>query len=185
MRRWLTCTRIGLTRNLVVAYVSALRVTSRSRIAVRFVAPARHTAASISGDGKAEDRVSSAPRLDPLAVQEAWNAGIVVVVAAGNDGRNNSAGTNGYATIDAPGNSPYAITVGAMKHVGHACARRRTPSYSSKGPTLFDHVVKPDLVAPGNRIKFGGVLHRSVPRNHLSPKQRSAVDVPGRWRERN
>jgi serine protease AprX len=25
-------------------------------------------------------------------------------------------------------------------------------SYSSKGPTRFDHVVKPDLVAPGNRI---------------------------------
>ena len=25
-------------------------------------------------------------------------------------------------------------------------------SYSSKGPTLLDHVVKPDLVAPGNGI---------------------------------
>src|SRR5262249_11801648 len=25
-------------------------------------------------------------------------------------------------------------------------------SYSSKGPTLLDHVVKPDLVAPGNRV---------------------------------
>ena len=25
-------------------------------------------------------------------------------------------------------------------------------SYSSKGPTLIDHVVKPDLVAPGNLI---------------------------------
>ena len=25
-------------------------------------------------------------------------------------------------------------------------------SYSSKGPTLFDDVVKPDLVAPGNRL---------------------------------
>ena len=23
-------------------------------------------------------------------------------------------------------------------------------SYSSKGPTLLDHIVKPDLVAPGN-----------------------------------
>ena len=24
-------------------------------------------------------------------------------------------------------------------------------SYSSKGPTLLDHIVKPDLVGPGNR----------------------------------
>ena len=25
-------------------------------------------------------------------------------------------------------------------------------SYSSKGPTLLDHVVKPDIVAPGNNV---------------------------------
>src|SRR5882672_1823592 len=25
-------------------------------------------------------------------------------------------------------------------------------SYSSKGPTSFDHIVKPDLVAPGNKV---------------------------------
>jgi serine protease AprX len=25
-------------------------------------------------------------------------------------------------------------------------------SYSSKGPTLFDHIVKPDIVAPGNHV---------------------------------
>ena len=52
---------------------------------------------------------------DPLcqAVERAWNAGIVVVVSAGNYGRNNSAGTNGYGTITAPGNDPYVITVGA------------------------------------------------------------------------
>jgi serine protease AprX len=25
-------------------------------------------------------------------------------------------------------------------------------SYSSKGPTLYDHVIKPDLVAPGNQV---------------------------------
>ncbi len=42
-------------------------------------------------------------KVDPLcqAVEAAWNAGIVVVVAAGNDGRDNSWGTNGYGTITA------------------------------------------------------------------------------------
>jgi serine protease AprX len=91
---------------------------------------------------------------DPLcqAVESAWKAGIVVVVAAGNDGRNNNAGTNGYGTINAPGNDPYAITVGAMKPMG---TPTRTDdliaSYGSKGPTLFDQVVKPDIVAPGNQ----------------------------------
>jgi serine protease AprX len=92
-------------------------------------------------------------RLDPLcqAVEAAWKAGIVVVVAAGNEGRNDSAGTDGYGTIAAPGNDPYAITVGAMKPMGTATrADDLVASYSSKGPTLFDHIVKPDLVAPGN-----------------------------------
>ena len=53
-------------------------------------------------------------RLDPVcaAVTAAWKQGIVVVVAAGNLGR------NGYATITSPGNDPYAITVGAMKTEG-------------------------------------------------------------------
>src|SRR5713226_8693266 len=93
--------------------------------------------------------------LDPLcqAVEQAWKAGIVVVVAAGNYGRDNSSGNNGYGTITVPGNDPYVITVGAMKTMG-------TPSrtddliatYSSKGPTMLDHVVKPDLVAPGNLV---------------------------------
>jgi serine protease AprX len=92
-------------------------------------------------------------KLDPLcqAVEKAWQNGIVVVVAAGNYGR--YVPTDGYATISAPGNDPYVITVGAMKPMG-------TPnrnddliaSYSSKGPTLIDHIVKPDLVAPGNLL---------------------------------
>ena len=58
--------------------------------------------------------------MDPLcmAVQQAWQSGIVVVVAAGNDGRDNSQGTNGYGTITSPGNSPYVITVGAMNTEG-------------------------------------------------------------------
>ena len=93
--------------------------------------------------------------LDPLcqAVEKAWNAGIVVVVAAGNDGRNQTQGTNGYATITAPGNDPRVITVGAMKTMGTLSrSDDLVASYSSKGPTLLDHVVKPDIVAPGNRI---------------------------------
>jgi serine protease AprX len=92
---------------------------------------------------------------DPLcqAVEAAWQAGIVVVVAAGNDGRDNSQGTEGYGTITAPGNDPYVITVGAIKTEG---TPTRTDdliaSYSSKGPTMIDHVVKPDIVAPGNQV---------------------------------
>ena len=93
--------------------------------------------------------------LDPLcqAVEAAWKAGIVVVVAAGNSGRDNSLGTHGYGTINSPGSDPYVITVGATNTKGTPQLWDDTvASYSSKGPTLIDHVAKPDLVAPGNAI---------------------------------
>src|SRR3984893_15116553 len=99
--------------------------------------------------------VTASYQNDPLcqAVQRAWEAGMVVVVAAGNNGRDNSQGTNGYGTITAPGNSPYVITVGAMNTLGTLTSTDdKITSYSSKGPTAIDHVVKPDLVAPGNHI---------------------------------
>ena len=92
-------------------------------------------------------------KLDPLcqAVERAWKNGIVVVVAAGNNGRYQA--TNGYGTVTSPGNDPYVLTVGAMKPMG---TPQRTDdliaSYSSKGPTVVDAVVKPDLVAPGNLL---------------------------------
>ncbi len=92
---------------------------------------------------------------DPLcqAVEAAWSAGIVVVVAAGNDGRDNSQGTMGYGTITAPGNDPRVITVGAMNSMGTTTRNDDImTSYSSKGPTLFDQYVKPDIMAPGNQI---------------------------------
>lgn len=99
--------------------------------------------------------VTESYRQDPLcqAVEAAWKAGIVVVVAAGNDGRDDSVGENGYGTINTPGNDPYVITVGAMKTMDtYTRADDQIGSYSSKGPTLYDNVVKPDLVAPGNHI---------------------------------
>ena len=92
---------------------------------------------------------------DPLcqAVEAAWKAGIVVVAAAGNDGRDNSVGNNGYGTIESPGNDPYIITVGAMKAMGtYPRTDDLVASYSSKGPSAIDHIVKPDIVAPGNHV---------------------------------
>ncbi len=100
---------------------------------------------------------------DPLclACEAAWKTGLAVVVAAGNDGRLNStqsAGANNdgygtaYATITVPGNDPYVITVGAMKQVDSMRADDTIASYSSRGPSRLDFIVKPDIVAPGNMV---------------------------------
>ena len=91
---------------------------------------------------------------DPLceAVARAVGAGIVVVASAGNDGR----AANGapiLGGITSPGNSPFAITVGALNTWGTTDRSDDTVTdYSSRGPTKFDLAVKPDLAAPGNRI---------------------------------
>ena len=107
---------------------------------------------------------------DPLcqAVEAAWNNGIVVVVAAGNLGRLSVYGSNGFGTITAPGNDPFVITVGATKSNGSATPQAETKaSYSSKGPTTYDHVLKPDLMAPGSAIVSlaapGATLEASYP----------------------
>ncbi len=107
---------------------------------------------------------------DPLcqAVEAAWKSGIVVVVAAGNYGRLSLNGSNGYGTVTAPGNDPFVLTIGATKSNGSASAAAETiASYSSRGPTTYDHVVKPDMVAPGNAIVSlaapGATLETSYP----------------------
>ena len=92
-------------------------------------------------------------KLDPLcqAVEAAWKNGIVVVVSAGNNGRTQA--SNGYGTVTSPGNDPYVITVGAMKPMGTPTRLDdQIASYSSKGPSAGDAVVKPDVVAPGNLL---------------------------------
>jgi serine protease AprX len=83
---------------------------------------------------------------DPLgqAVMKAWQAGITVVVAAGNGGA--SAGT-----ITVPGNIPYVITVGAIKSGRYTqSGYDELAAYSSRGPTE-SAFVKPDLLVPASR----------------------------------
>jgi serine protease AprX len=112
---------------------------------------------------------------DPLcqAVEKAWNAGIVVVVAAGNYGRLSIQGSNGYGTITAPGNDPYVITVGAIDANDDNPANDSVASFSSKGPTLIDHIVKPDIVASGNEVAsllaVNATLEKSYPSFDVYP----------------
>ena len=73
---------------------------------------------------------------DPLCqpVEAAWKAGIVVVVAAGSDGCDNSVGKQGYGTISCPANDPYVISVGAMKSMAsYSRTDDLVASYAPKG----------------------------------------------------
>ncbi len=81
--------------------------------------------------------------------------GVVAVVSAGNSGTGGTitgGGSDmqgGLSTIEDPGNAIYAITVGST-HRSQPYSYGVAPT-SSKGPTL-DGRLKPDLVAPGERI---------------------------------
>ena len=120
-------------------------------------------------------------RDDPLceAVERAARAGITVVAAAGNYGRT-ADGKNVYGGITAPANSPFAIAVGAIDT--HATADRSddtVAAYSSKGPTRYDLIVKPDLAAPGSHIASAeaadSLLAAKYPDHHVSGRGATAA----------
>jgi len=85
---------------------------------------------------------------DPLnqAVMKAWQAGIVVVASAGNNGPD-------PMTIGVPGNVPYIITVGAMTDNYTAAYENddKLATFSAAGPTA-EGFIKPEIVAPGGHI---------------------------------
>jgi serine protease AprX len=87
---------------------------------------------------------SLAPAVDPLsrAVEALWDLGLVVVVAAGNEGPD-------AGTVTSPGVDPAAITVGAVADAGTANrADDSVAGFSSRGGTGYA-AGKPDVVAPG------------------------------------
>ena len=87
---------------------------------------------------------------DPIAmaVEGAWRA------ASSWCARPATRASFGAGGVLSPGNDPFVITVGATDTTADGRRRPTTPwpTYSSVGPTLFDEVAKPDLVAPGNRL---------------------------------
>jgi subtilisin family serine protease len=75
------------------------------------------------------------------ALEGAAAAGVVPVVAAGNDFSD-----FGYGSVSSPGSAPSAITVAA------ADSRNVIASFSSAGPTPMSLQMKPDVSAPGVSI---------------------------------
>ena len=110
---------------------------------------------------------------DPLtlAAKRAVEAGIVVITAAGNFGRDSSGGAQ-YGGVTAPGNAPWVLTVGASSHNGTVeRADDSIAPFSSRGPTAIDYAAKPDIVAPGVGIESlteaGTLLYTAHPAARL------------------
>jgi serine protease AprX len=98
-------------------------------------------------------------RLDPLthAVENAWRAGIVVVVAGGNSGTDRP-------NLNNPAYDPYVLAVGASDTRGTVSASDDlVPEFSSRGSSAR----RVDLVAPGRSIASlrdpGGYLDSAYP----------------------
>jgi serine protease AprX len=87
-------------------------------------------------------------KYDPLnhAVERAWQAGIVVVVAASNRGPD-------PGTISKPADDPLVLTVGAVDDRGTKTVDDdRLPDFSGRGPTVTDGIAKPDVASPGAAV---------------------------------
>ncbi|NLK20675.1 MAG: S8 family peptidase [Epulopiscium sp.] len=102
---------------------------------------------------------------DPMvrAVNAAWDAGIITLVAAGNDGPQRK-------SITSPGVSRKIITVGASDDQKTVNIFGDTVSnYSGRGPTK-ECIKKPDVVAPGSNIMACAADTKYIPKEGVSLK---------------
>jgi len=88
-----------------------------------------------------EPEVEPSRDLVVQAIDAAAAAGVVPVVAAGNDFSD-----FGYGSVSSPGSAPGAITVAAVD------SRNVIADFSSAGPTPVSLGMKPDVSAPGVSI---------------------------------
>src|SRR5215212_3517949 len=107
------------------------------------------------------------------AVRGLVNSGIMVFVAAGNNGKDAS-GQKIYGAIHSPGNEPSAFTIGAANTFQtDGRSDDAVATYSSRGPTRsywvgaagvihHDNLLKPDLVAPGNNLVFAQAANNLI-----------------------
>lgn len=107
---------------------------------------------SLGGSGTQDDPMT-------IATNNAVKAGIVVVVAAGNDGTS-------YGALGSPANAELAISVAASNKSD------QITSYSSRGPADTDQFVKPDLTAPGDSI------YSTLPNNDAGFKSGTSMAAP-------
>ena len=90
------------------------------------------------------------------SVNAAWDSGIVVVVAAGNNGPKRM-------SVTSPGISRKVITVGSSDdHKTVLLGGSRIHNYSGRGPT-DDCIVKPDVFAPGTGIVSCNAFYSQFP----------------------
>ncbi|MCU1450168.1 MAG: peptidase and in kexin sedolisin [Acidimicrobiales bacterium] len=97
-------------------------------------------------------------RDDPLAfaAEVAWRNGIVVVVAAGNEG-------TGLGRLSNPGVDPFVMSVGADATAGTpSVSDDAVPDFSSRG----DGTRNPDVVAPGKSLVSLRVPGSWIDKNH-------------------
>lgn len=92
-------------------------------------------------------------------VNAVWDEGIVVVVAAGNNGPN-------PMSISIPGISRKVITVGSSDdNYTVDVLGSKKKDYSGRGPTSAC-IKKPDVIAPGSSIVSCGIKNRKKRRNY-------------------
>jgi serine protease AprX len=97
------------------------------------------------GSGYTYEDLDGATALTSIAAELAVRRGIVMVVAAGNEG------DNSWRYVTAPADAPGVITVGSVDVPTPGVREPLLAASSSRGPTA-DGRIKPDVVAPGQWV---------------------------------